>query len=256
MLSKLTKTLKQCTDSILIISVLVSSVGYNAVLAEYRPPSDQKPPTTRTTSTVTRTGGCRGDKQTTLTALAPQKHTGQTVSSQPSFAWFVPDVESYPLEFRLYKYEVSGDRILIHKSQLQSQRGIMSHSLPLDTPPLVTGQRYNWQVVLLCNPNRPSSALVAGADLDVVAIPNDLAIKLSTTNNLQQRVDLYANASLWYDALSTALTATNRTQQRLELELLEDLAKSEDTTANTVEYSDRIRPIIEVERQQSTSFLY
>ncbi|MUL34927.1 DUF928 domain-containing protein [Gloeocapsopsis dulcis] len=249
MLSQLTKIVKKRIDSrLLTISVLVFSLGLcNTVLAEYRPPSDQKPPTTRTTGTVTR-GGCRGDKQTTLTALAPQKHTGQTVSSHPTFAWFVPDAESYPLEFRLYRYEASGNRALMQKIQLQSQSGIMSFSLPPDTPPLGTGQRYHWQVVLFCNPNRPSSALATGADLDVVAIPHDLASKLATTNNPQQRVNLYASAGLWYDALSTALTDTM--QQRLELELLEDLAKLEDTntTVNTVEYSSRIRPIIELER--------
>ncbi|MBE9191075.1 DUF928 domain-containing protein [Gloeocapsopsis crepidinum LEGE 06123] len=257
MLSKLTKILTKRIDSKLVTSCILvySLVLGNTVLAEYRPPADQKPPTTRTTSTVTRTGGCRGDKQTTLTALAPQKHTGQTVSSHPTFAWFVPDTESYPLEFRLYRYEVSGDRTLIQKIQLQSDRGIMSFSLPLDTP-LVAGQRYHWQVVLLCNPNRPSSALVTGADLDVVATPHELASKLATTNIPQQRSHLYASAGLWYDALSTALTATN-TQQRLELDLLEDLAKLEDISdAHTVKYSSRIRPIIELERQQNTSYLY
>ncbi|PIG93682.1 DUF928 domain-containing protein [Gloeocapsopsis sp. IPPAS B-1203] len=258
MLSKLTKILKKRIDSKLVTSCILvySLVLGNTVLAEYRPPADQKPPTTRTTSTVTRTGGCRGDQQTTLTALAPQKHTGQTVSSHPTFAWFVPDTESHPLEFRLYRYEASGDRALIQKIQLQSDRGIMSLSLPLDTPPLVTGQKYHWRVVLLCNPNRPSSALVTGADLDVVATPHELASKLATTNNPQQRSHLYASAGLWYDALSAALTATN-TQQRLELELLEDLAQLEEVDdAHMVKYSSRIRPIIELERQQNTSYLY
>ncbi|PPS45662.1 DUF928 domain-containing protein [Chroococcidiopsis sp. TS-821] len=245
---------KRINIQLLTIGVLVHSlVLCNAVVAEYVPPKDQKPPTSRTTGTVTRTGGCRRDQQTTLTALAPQKHTGQTVSSHPTFAWFVPDAESYPLEFRLYRYEAGGDRTIIRKIQLQSQRGIMSLALPVDTPPLVVGQRYNWQVILLCNPNRPSSAIVAGADLDVVATPNNLATILATANNPQQKVNTYASAGLWYDALSTALTTTtNKASQRLELELLENLANLEDSNEpHSVEYSGRIRPIIELERQQS-----
>lgn len=255
MLTKATGLLnKRITSRLLTMGVLVYSlVLCNAVVAEYIPPGDQKPPTSRTTGTVTRTGGCRKDKQATLTVLAPQKHTGQTVSSHPTFAWFVPDTESYPLEFRLYRYKANGDRTIIRKVRLQSQRGIMSFSLPLDTPPLVAGQRYNWQVILLCNPNRPSSALVAGADLDVVAMPNNLATTLATANNLQQKVNVYANAGLWYDALSTALTATtNKASQRLELELLEELANLEDASEpHTTEYTTRIRRIIELERQQN-----
>jgi hypothetical protein len=254
MLNKATGLLNKNTNNrLLAIGVLIPSLVFcHAVMAEYIPPRDQKPPTSRTTGTVTRTGGCRKDKQATLTALAPQKHTGQTASSHPTFAWFVPDTQSYPLEFRLYRYEANGDRTIIRKVRLQSQRGIMSLALPLDTPPLATGERYNWQVILLCNPNRPSSALVAGADLDVVTMPNNLATTLAN-NNPQQKVKAYASAGLWYDALGTALTAiTNKVSQRLELELLEDLANLEDPNeARTIEYSTRIRPIIELERQQN-----
>lgn len=232
------------TSCILTCSLAVTTAAW----AGYKPPTNQKPPSSKTTSTVSRSGGCRGNSGTTLTALAPSSHVGHTASTHPTFAWFVPDSQSYPVEFRLYQYEPNGDRTRIQAVMLQSQPGIMSLSLPKEQPGLTVGQRYRWQVVIFCNPNRPSSALVAEADIDVVEMPPALVGELSATSNSLERADLYAESGLWYDALGEALAAT----QEFQLTLLEELARLEEITelAEDSTQSTRIRQILEANGNQ------
>lgn len=230
---------KLATSCILTGSLAIAT----GALAEYKPPANQNPPSSRTTSTVARSGGCQGQGGTTLTALAPNSHVGQTSSPRPTFAWFVPDSQSYPLEFRLYQYEPSGDRTKIQAINLQSQPGIMTLSLPEAQLELTVGQRYRWQVVLLCNPNRPSEALVAEADIDVVEMPSALAGELAAKHNSLEKAALYAESGLWYDALGEALQPTARTTLQ---SLLVDLASIE---APGSPQSDRLSQIVEAESQ-------
>ncbi|MGF1480958.1 MAG: DUF928 domain-containing protein [Cyanophyceae cyanobacterium] len=241
----LIQILKKCFDSKLVAScVLTGALAVATVVrAEYRPPADQKPPTGRTTGTVSR-GGCDGSAETSLTALAPSSHVGQTGSPHPTFAWFVPDSQSYPLEFRLDRYDASGDRTRIQTVPLQSQPGMMVLSLPEDQPGLPSGS-YRWQVVILCNPNRPSSALVAEADIDVVEQPSALAEALSTTDDALARANLYAESGFWYDALGEALEAADgATTREFQRTLLADLAALEARAANDSQH-DKLKQIIE-----------
>ena len=242
------KILEKCINSRLATSCILtgSLMLTTAALAEYKPPADQKPPSSKTTSTVARSGGCQGSSGTTLTAIAPYSHVGQTSSPHPTFAWFVPDAQPYAMEFRLYRYEPSGDT-KIQTVNLQSQPGIMSLSLPADQPGLTVGQRYRWQVVILCNPNRPSEALVAEADIEVVELSPILAKELAATNIPIEKANLYAESGLWYDALGKALQATQGTTKDFQLTLLEDLAKVEEQgeLAQGSTQSARLRKIIE-----------
>ena len=135
-----------------------------AALGEYKPPRTQRPPGGYTSTTGTR-GGCEGIGETSLRLLAPINHVGQTASLYPTFAWFVPETKSLPIEFRLYKYGSNGQPQLQNKWKLQSNFGIMTLSLPKDKPGLERGQRYIWQVAMLCDSNRPSNDLVAMAEM-------------------------------------------------------------------------------------------
>ena len=212
--------------------------------ADYQPPREQKAPT-KSSGMVAR-GSCQANSSGSLTALAPQHHVGQTVSTHPTFAWFVPDSQVYPLVFKLFKYEPNGDRQLVWETDLPSQPGIMSLTLPSEQPELSVGQRYAWKVVMLCNPNRPSNSLVAGAELDVV---ESTAIKeRETTAEPGAIANLYAVAGIWYDALATALDAK---PERFDLTLLENLAKME-----AAKESEKLRQIIKIEQQQKISYIY
>ncbi|MBD2776915.1 DUF928 domain-containing protein [Iningainema tapete] len=226
----LQKLLLSC---IVIISLAIATTAE----AAYKPPAKPSRPKTATGSTSTRSTrgyGCSGTARTTLTALAPLSHFGQTVSTQPTFAWFVPDVESHLMEFSLYEYGTSGKGKFLKKINLQSSSGIMQLSLAKENYRLSIGQKYLWQIALLCNPNRPSQDLVAAAVIEVVAMPPPVTNALAQTKEPLKQAELYAEAGLWYDAIS--LTLGDRNNKASSLKFLTQLSKLEASAATTSEY--------------------
>lgn len=197
---------KSCWQRLLLSCIVTLFLAVTTIAeAAYKPPANPSRPKGPTGSNSTRTIGCIGTAQTTLTALAPYSHFGQTVSSQPTFAWFVPDIEPHVMEFTLYEYGANGKGKLIKRVKLQSSSGIMKLSLAQEKYSLSVGQKYLWQIALLCNPNYPSEDLVAETVIEVVAMPPRLAIALSQTTEPLKRAELYADGKLWYDALFEGL---------------------------------------------------
>ncbi|MEQ9622309.1 DUF928 domain-containing protein [Coleofasciculus chthonoplastes] len=185
---------------ILSLSLVVTSTA----LAGYVPPPDQKPPTDYTTSSGPR-GGCEGDG-IPLTALAPKTHVGATLSTHPTLAWFVPDAIIKPMEFRLYEYDAQGKPQPVGQPiQLESSPGIMRLSLARAQLELTVGKTYLWQVVILCDPDSPSSDLIVSSDMQVVQMPLAFAQQLAQVKPGSQKVELYASRGFWYDALGEAL---------------------------------------------------
>ncbi|MDJ0648960.1 MAG: DUF928 domain-containing protein [Xenococcaceae cyanobacterium MO_188.B19] len=212
-------------NSLLLAMLFLSS--NNIVLADYKPPPEQKPPQTNSDGLVSRNGSCQSNQPPFLTVLAPKNnHVGQTINTNPSFSWFVPDSQSYTLKFQLYHYNQKGQREPIWSKELQSQPGIMTISLPEHESILEVGKRYHWKVIILCNPNRPSSALVTGTDIDIVEKTPSLELLLTNAEDVAEIINIYGEYSLWYDAFDKALVHRNDNQE-LYLNLLENLAKLE-----------------------------
>jgi hypothetical protein len=198
--------------SLSLASGLASSLAQSALAQSgtYVPPRTGSPPDARTIA-GTRGGECAQNLDTELTVLAPYSHTGQTASTHPTFAWYVPDDQPLSVEFRLYAYGADGhlQPQPLYETILDSSQGIMAHTLPAEQTGLTAGQSYYWQVALLCDPAHPSEDLVAGTKIDVVASADP--------------------ASLWYDLLGQTLTQTEN--QETALELLSNLATIEQTTS-------------------------
>lgn len=229
------------------IASLILSVSFwipLVALAQYTPPKKPSAPKETGTNT-TRGGSCEGDSSAVLTALVPFSHVGETISGHPTFTWFVPDRTSRPLQFRLFTR--SGQ--LLYKTEMESQPGIMSVALPSNLPQLSIGQSYQWQVVLVCDPNVPSRNVVATAEIQVVGPAASLQAQLAAAQTPQQRIDLYAQAGLWYDAIAEARKASETSQsQAAVLELLDALASSEAEPLK--DWSDRLRQIRAIEQQR------
>ncbi|WP_313926757.1 DUF928 domain-containing protein [Microcoleus sp. FACHB-1515] len=154
-------------------------------------------------TTTGRRGGCLSAETASLTAIAPLSHVGQTIAPHPTFMWFVPDEQPFSIEFYLYQQQVSGEQ-LIYQVNRSSTPGMMSLTLPTAEPALQVGQRYRWQVVLLCNPNSPSSALVADAEVEIARPSAELETAFASTINPAARANLLAEFGLWYDAIAVA----------------------------------------------------
>lgn len=211
------------------------------VLAEsaYVPPPNQPSPTEPTTSTGSR-GGCQATNGKSLTLLAPIKRAGQTASSYPTFAWFVPDDSTFPVEFQLFEYDSDQKTKSIQEILLKSSPGIMKLSLAKDKPGLASGKRYLWQVRIICDANHPSADLVARAEIELVEKSQDLKKALSTAKNHLETAQIYGRNGMWYDALSEALgTPEDSRLKKFAETLLEDLANLEEP-----EQSKNLRRII------------
>ena len=182
--------------------------------------------------------GCGTTTQPTLVGapslilLAPQGRANQTVSTRPTFAWFVRDSATVSMEFRLYAQENNRYKLIkeIKDDSFKSAAGITVLSLAQSTPELAVG-RYRWQVELICDRSHPSGNLFAESELEVVSIPAALKTQLEKTRDRAMQVSVYARANFWYDAMSLAITpadglkasrlslfdkiATNNTEQQL-----------------------------------------
>lgn len=135
--------------------------------------------------------------------LAPQG-AKQTVSTRPTFVWFVRDAA--PMEFRLYAQTDHNRYQLIKQEQLQSSPGIMVMTLNQTSPELAIG-KYRWQVVLVCDRDRPSSNLFATSDIEVIPLPSDLKTRIAQSRDPSRQASIYAEANLWYDALGTVINS-------------------------------------------------
>jgi hypothetical protein len=231
--------------SIGIANLLLSVALWIApvALAKYRPP--EKPSAPKDTGTNATRGGCESNVSVGLTPLVPFSHVGQTSTQHPTFTWFVPDRSPYPLQLRLF----TSTGQPLYRTQMQSQPGMMQFSLPQDQPGLAIGQSYRWQVVLVCNPNIPSMNVVAAAEIAVVKPSSALQTQLAAAQTPQQRIDLYAESGLWYDAIAEASKASGTAQnQSAMLDLLNSLASSEAQPLK--DWSDLLRQIESIERQR------
>lgn len=160
-----------------------------------------------------------------LILLVPNHGLKQTVSSSPSFAWFVRDQGSAPLEFRLYEQQQNSIR-LVKEMHLKSSSGIMVILLNQAMPELAIGKRYRWQVELICNPNRPSGNPFAESEFEVVAMQPHLKTRLMQTRDRLEQAMIFEQETLWYDLLGRIFSqpGSSRQLRQLQLSLLNKVA--------------------------------
>ena len=211
------------TSCLLVLSLSMAS----AALAE-RGARDDDAPRGNTTSTGTR-GGCENSNQGELTVLAPTKE-GKTASVRPTFAWFVADKKPFQMELNIYELNGNEKDKLVERINLTSSLGINKVSLSENKLGLTVGKKYFWQVVILCDPNHPSTAITTQATFEVVEMPPALKSALSTAKEPAQIAKLYAQYNLWYDAFGEALRyEQNSRAKQMTNNLLNELAKIEET---------------------------
>lgn len=229
-LCPLHKSLRNILTSYITLSLLLS-MSTTALADKNNNNSDDPPPQTRGSSGGSR--GCETQTEASLSSiphiilLAPTQSYGQTLANSPTFAWFVKDNNSWQMEFRLYEYDETNKQSILVKEikdeNFKSSSGIMV--LSLSNLELLVGQRYLWQVELVCDANRPSANPFAIAAMKAVSTPPDLKKQLSQSNNVLIKANLYNKADLWYNTLEIALSSKNEpTLRELKKFLLEQVA--------------------------------
>lgn len=213
----------------------------------YQPPPEARSPNVPTGSSGTR--HCSASQNNLrLTPLAPQQHVGQTLSSHPTFVWFVPVNSSLNGEFQIYKLTEEGNyqRLLTEPHRFESASGFMTFTLPEDTETLQPETDYIWQVLLRCS-DRPSDIYMARAQVEFV----DASERFSALATAPiERAIQFAAAGLWYDALAlVSQLPVDPNAATLRSQLLEDLANIEAETEASSEVQSSEMPYSQALRQ-------
>lgn len=174
--------------------------------------------------------GSRGCAEETLgqnlvTLLIPsQDYIGQTISSHPTFSWYLSQPVEVPMQFTLVEDKAGGGGKTIWEKKIDSaQQGMIHVEIPKDRPELVAGKTYRWTVTLVCNSVQPSANRYFISYIERVPITGALEQKLSAMGlnrnslpktipsgsslEIRDRASLYAESGLWYDAVAALTTA-------------------------------------------------
>jgi hypothetical protein len=186
-------------------------------------------PPYRGTPRRTQGAGTRGEDESegvTLKLLVPNDHTGQTLSSHPTFFWYVSEIPEEPVEFALVESGVA-QPIFVQQLQLE-KAGIIRMEMPKNLPELVPGKEYRWTVSLVSNANRRSQDTLAQSWIKRISATTTLNQQLAEAKSDRDRASIYAEAGAWYDALNVLLNAqsTNPTNGSIREALLSLLERA------------------------------
>lgn len=171
----------------------------------FRPPNVGTPHR-RTGAAVRGGGGCGFSAQDKLVALLPATEPVLTVAEYPTVFVFVslPQTTAKEADFTLWGGS-NQDKVVYETTiKLPSKPGIVSFSLPKNRtlPPLEVGKSYYWDFSVACDPQNRAEALVAQGQIQRVELNRDLVKSLKNAS-LRDRPAVYAEAGIWYDALTS-----------------------------------------------------
>jgi hypothetical protein len=133
-----------------------------------------------------------------LTALIPESQIGLTTISNPVLLFYVPQTSAPELE--LVVQNENEKEVYIQKYKPNNKAGIISLRLPINS--LAVNKEYKWKLSVICNPTDKSQNKVVAGLVQRVRPDTQLMKKLQQANR-QERVAVYAAASIWHDALAT-----------------------------------------------------
>ncbi|HEY9822736.1 MAG TPA: DUF928 domain-containing protein [Candidatus Sericytochromatia bacterium] len=139
-----------------------------------------------------------------LTALIPSSSTGITLATNPTFFFYIPDVNLEGIEGEFILRDEQEEQVynkIVPLKQGDSIIGIELSDSP-SLPSLKAGKSYYWVFSLLLDKvDRSTNASVAGWIKRIE--PNSaLKQKLDTASSQQQPV-IYATNGIWYEALAS-----------------------------------------------------
>lgn len=146
-------------------------------------------------------------KQGQTEAVSVTKVWGLTTEEYPTFWFFVPYKKSTinSIEFVL-KDESSKLSPTLYRTivTIPETPGIISIPLSATTPPLQVNKMYHWffKIKVICNPQQPAQREYVEGWVQRVN-PNPQVVDSLKQATPQQRVRLYAENGIWYDALTT-----------------------------------------------------
>lgn len=126
---------------------------------------------------------------------------GLTTVEHPTFWFYIPNAE-IPIEF-LLQDENKND---VYRTRLQARQnssGIVSVPIPATAPPLCVNQYYRWLLAISCDPGDAFGQMLVRGEIQRIEISSEAQKSLNAAQMLLDKAILYANNSIWFDALTT-----------------------------------------------------
>jgi len=207
--------------------------------SNFRPPRTPTGDPVNTEGGATR-GDCFANMNELPAPLVPASKMGETLAEYPTVSWYMPKTRALAMEFVLSgpadkqeANEQDADKQDANKQDANKQKvysvqyslakytegtdndknkfvvgspGIMSFTVPTATgiPPMDIGQVYQWQLKLICSEPTDNSINIPPIEGGIKRVERNptLAARLQQATP-QERVTLYTEENLWYDAVAT-----------------------------------------------------
>jgi hypothetical protein len=159
-------------------------------------------------------GGARSDDDLpTLAALAPD-HVGLTAQAQPSLFWYLSSTTTSPIEVVIMNPQQTAP-LFVKRFHPPFTPGIQRVRLAEYDVSLATGVPYQWFIALIPEPTQRSKDIVARGDIERAKPPEALQTRLAQAREGEAPA-LYAEAGLWYDALTALADLIEATPQETQ----------------------------------------
>ena len=184
---------------------------HSSVVVLFEPPTDEKVDNSRGGASRPADVKCIQDKaySSPLTALMPQSGVGLTVASRPTLLVYVPVTTATQVHLTMRdatQGEVYQGWLPI--PQIPQTGGIVSLTLPTDSPELTVGETYHWSLALLCQPAQTDLPIISG-QIRRVERSEDMANE--PHQSLLRQAVVYGQLGVWHDML-TSLSTLRQTQ--------------------------------------------
>jgi len=158
-------------------------------------------PQTSGAASVRVTGGSRGtgDTTTSLDVLTPDE-VGLTTQEQPSLFWYQSQPAKAKFELTLIEDNKPKPIVQVEMDRAAGA-GIQRLKLSEHNAKLTVGVEYQWVIALVTDPDNRSKDLVASGVIKRVEPAADLKQKVTSAAPTALPA-VYADAGIWYDALS------------------------------------------------------
>jgi hypothetical protein len=165
-----------------------------------------------------------------------QVYSVSTIAARPKFFVYVPQTSAQKAKFtlssenekNLVEASSENEKNLVEATfALTGTPGVVSFSLPINAPPLEVGKTYKWSVQIVCETGDGDNGGNLIAEGEVERIQPPAALVNIEKVAPRQRLDLYVDAQLWYDSVTTLAELQHTNPQNLSLKKdWEDLLNS------------------------------
>ncbi|NEO71766.1 DUF928 domain-containing protein [Moorena sp. SIO3H5] len=146
-------------------------------------------------------GGSRGDYCSAI-ALVPGTNFGLTTNERPTFWFYVSSSQRRRRQAEFWLRDKEINQVYQETFTLKNTPGIVKITLPETVSPLVFEDLYRWGFSVSCNPtDRLYYDFVSGG-VERIYMTSDLEKQLEGKNP-RERIAVYAQQGLWFDALTT-----------------------------------------------------